>query len=93
LGINIVGDDEIDKSKNKVAAYEGVESSITSITPQALLKKLSSDKLKCESFDDFKQYLRKLWSEEKYQNEEAKSWNDYNDVPAKECRKLTTFIK
>ena len=93
LGINIVGDDEIDKSKNKVSAYEGVESSITSITPQALLKKLSSDKLKCESFDDFKQYLRKLWSEEKYQNEEAKSWNDYNDVPAKECRKLTTFIK
>lgn len=93
LGINIVGDDEIDKSKNKVAVYEGVESSITSITPQALLKKLSSDKLKCESFDDFKQYLRKLWSEEKYQNEEAKTWNDYNDVPAKECRKLTTFIK
>jgi hypothetical protein len=93
LGINIVGDDEIDKSRNKAIVYENVETSIVNITPQALLKKLSSDKLKCESFDDFKNYLRKLWSEEKYKNEEAKAWTDFNDIPAKECRKLTTFIR
>jgi hypothetical protein len=93
LGINIVGDDEIDKSKNKVAAYENAESNIVNITPQGLLKKQAKDKLGCESFDDFKTYLRKLWQEETYKNEEAKTWNDFTAIPARECRKLSSFIK
>lgn len=93
LGINIVGDDEIDKSKNKVAAYENAESNIVNITPQGLLKKQAKDKLGCESFDDFKSYLRKLWQEETYKNEEAKTWNDFTAIPARECRKLSSFIK
>ena len=93
LGINIVGDDEIDKSKNKVAAYENAESNIVNITPQGLLKKLAKDKLGCDNFDEFKTYLRKLWQEETYKNEEAKAWNDFTAIPAKECRKLTSFIK
>ncbi len=93
LGINIVGDDEIDKSKNKISVYENAESSIVNITPQGLLKKLAKDKLGCDSFDDFKSYLRKLWQEETYKNEEAKVWNDFTAIPAKECRKLTSFIK
>jgi hypothetical protein len=93
LGINIVGDDEIDKSKNKVAAYENSETNIVNITPQGLLKKQAKDKLGCESFDDFKTYLRKLWQEETYKNEEAKAWNDFTTIPAKECRKLLSFIK
>jgi hypothetical protein len=93
LGINIVGDDEIDKSKNKVASYENSESNIVNITPQGLLKKQAKDKLGCESFDDFKTYLRKLWQEETYKNEEAKTWNDFTSIPARECRKLSSFIK
>lgn len=93
LGINIVGDDEIDKSKTKASVYENTESSIVNITPQGLLKKLAKDKLGCDSFDDFKTYLRKLWQEERYKNEEAKIWNDFTAIPAKECRKLTSFIK
>ncbi len=93
LGINIVGDDEIDKSKNKVAAYENSESNIVNITPQGLLKKQAKDKLGCESFDEFKTYLRKLWQEETYKNEEAKTWNDFTAIPARECRKLSSFIK
>ncbi len=93
LGINIVGDDEIDKSKNKTSSYENAESAIVNITPQGLLKKLAKDKLGCDSFDDFKKYLRKLWQEETYKNEEAKVWSDFNAIPAKECRKLTSFIK
>lgn len=93
LGINIVGDDEIDKSKNKVASYENSESNIINITPQGLLKKQAKDKLGCESFDDFKTYLRKLWQEETYKNEEAKTWNDFTAIPARECRKLSSFIK
>lgn len=93
LGINIVGDDEIDKSKNKNSSYENAESNIVNITPQGLLKKLAKDKLNCNSFDDFKIYLRKLWQEETYKNEEAKVWNDFSSIPARECRKLTSFIK
>ena len=93
LGINIVGDDEIDKSKNKIASYENSESNIVNITPQGLLKKQAKDRLGCESFDDFKTYLRKLWQEETYKNEEAKGWNDFTAIPARECRKLSSFIK
>ena len=93
LGINIVGDDEIDKSKNKNYVYENIETSINDISPQGLLRKQAKDKLNCSSFDDFKNYLRKLWSDEKYKNEEAKSWKDFSCVPAKECRKLLAFIK
>jgi hypothetical protein len=93
LGINIVGDDEIDKSKNKTSSYENSESSIVNITPQALLKKLAKDKLGCTSFEEFKGYLRKLWQEEVYKNEDAKAWNDFTVIPARECRKLTSFIK
>lgn len=93
LGINIVGDDEIDKSKNKTLFYENSETSIINITPQALLKKLAKDKLGCSSFEEFKTYLRKLWQEEIYKNEDAKAWNDFSVIPARECRKLTSFIK
>jgi len=93
LGINIVGDDEIDKSKNKTPSYEGVESSISDITPQGLLRRQAKDKLSCSSFDDFKNFLRKLWTDDLYKNEEAKSWKDFTCVPAKECRKLLSFIK
>ena len=93
LGINIVGDDEIDKSKNKISSYEGSESTIVNITPQGLLKKQAKDKLNCESFEEFKTFLRKLWSEKLWQNENVSDWKDFADVPAKECRKLTPLIK
>jgi len=93
LGINIVGDDEIDKSKNKVSSYEGAESTIVNITPQGLLKKQAKDKLKCESFDDFKTFLRKLWVEKLYQNENIGDWKDFSDIPGKECRNLSVLIK
>ena len=92
LGINIVGDDEIDKSKNKVSSYENAESSIVNITPQGLLKKLAKDKTGCESFEDFRNILRKLWQEDKYKNDEAKGWNDFASIPAKECRKLSAIL-
>jgi hypothetical protein len=93
LGINIVGDDEIDKSKNKVASYENSELVISDITPQGLLKKQAKSKLNCSSFDDFKIFLRKIWQDGSYKNEEVKSWEDFVDIPAKECRKLTSLIK
>lgn len=93
LGINIVGDDEIDKSKNKFSSPESSESVISDITPQGLLKRQAKTKLNCSSFDDFKIFLRKVWQEGSYKNEEVKSWEDFVDIPARECRKLSSLIK
>jgi len=93
LNINIVGDEEIDKSKSKTFAYETVEQMVSDITPQGILKKIAKDKIQCEDFDDFKNTLRKFWTEDKYKNEEAKNWNSFEAIPAKECRKLISLIK
>jgi hypothetical protein len=93
LNIHIVGDDEIDKSKSKNKTYESSDQMIDGdISPQNLLKKHSFKKLNINSFEDFKQKLRLMWTEETYQNPEAKSWNSFKDIPAKECRKLISII-
>ena len=94
LGINIVGDDEIDKSKNKTFSYENSEQSSSDgdISPQGLLKKHVFKKIKAENFESFKEHLREMWKKEEYQNDQAKEWESFKDVPAKECRKLISLI-
>ena len=44
--------------------------------------------------EDFKNKLRELYKKEEYVNdpEVIKSWEDYKDIPAKECRKLLKLI-
>lgn len=92
LGINIVGDEEIDKSKNK--SFSNLENTeIVSITPQSLLVKHISDKLQINSFDEFMNHLRKMWKEETYKNEEVSKWQSFSSIPARECRKLISIIK
>ena len=92
LGINIVGDEEIDKSKNK--SFSNIENTeIVSITPQSLLAKHISDKLQINSFEEFMNHLRKMWKEETYKNEEVSKWQSFSSIPAKECRKLISIIK
>ena len=94
LNIHIVGDEEIDKSKNKTKIYETIEQIQVDgdISPQNLLKKHASKKLSADSFEEFKQKLRDMWTSELYQNPEAKNWNSFKDIPAKECRKLISII-
>ena len=91
LNIHIVGDDEIDKSKNKVA-YEESESIVQSLTPQSALKNSAKQNLGCEDFEAFKKHLRKLWKDETYKNEEAANWNSFEDIPIKESRKLLSIV-
>ena len=91
LNIHIVGDDEIDKSKNKTA-YEESESIVQSLTPQSALKNSAKQHLNCQDFADFKKHLRKLWKDETYKNEDAANWNSYDDIPIKECRKLLSLV-
>jgi hypothetical protein len=91
LNIHIVGDDEIDKSKNKTA-YEESDAIVQSLTPQSALKNAAKQYLDCQDFDAFKQHLRKLWKEETYKNEDVANWSSFEDVPIKECRKLLSIV-
>lgn len=93
LKVHVVGDEEIDKSDpSKNIKAEDSSSTSASITPVGLLKKTLFDKFGCDSFEGFKNILRKMWEDDVYRNEDAKDWNTYKNVPKKECRKLTSII-
>ena len=94
LNVHIVGDDEIDKSNGLPQHPEADEvEPLKKLTPNGVLESLASSKLKCVSFDGFKDKLRELWTLELYRNDEAKNWQKYDDVPAKEARLLINIIK
>jgi hypothetical protein len=93
LNIHIVGGDEIDSSKNKAPIDTGTSKS-TDISPQGILAKNLNDKLGVSSFEGFKDWLRALYVDKKYEGDtdQVKSWNDFKDIPAKECRKLLKLL-
>ena len=94
LNVHIVGDDEIDKSNGLPQHPETDEvEPLKKLTPNGVLESLASSKLKCASFDGFKDKLRELWTLELYRNDKAKNWQKYDDVPAKEARLLINIIK
>jgi len=95
LNVHIVGDDEIDKS-NGVPQHPEADDPVEplkKLTPNGVLENLALNKLKCASFNDFKDKLRELWALELYRNDDAKNWQKYDDVPAKEARLLINIIK
>lgn len=94
LNVHIVGDDEIDKSDpNKVPAQAQSQASASGLDPSSILEQAATKDLGCGSFTDFKESLRKFWAKEMYRNEEAGSWESYEDIPAKEARILLKIIK
>lgn len=94
LGINIVGDDEIDKSKNnKNNKKETTVIEIADISPQALLSAHAHKVLGIDNFEDFLDHLRQMWKDKTYQHEDIVNWKNYSSIPAKECRKLIFLIK
>ena len=95
LGVHIVGADEIDKSDGKAVkkSSSGDDSHIFAITPTGTLQKTLAEVLNITNFDDFKEYLRTLWKNEAYKNEDIKDWNDFKDIPAKECRIIIALIR
>ena len=95
LNVHIVGDDEIDKSNGTPQHPETEDEGepLKKLTPNGVLENLASSKLKCGSFDDFKNKLRELWTLELYRNDKAKEWTGYDDIPAKEARLLINIIK
>ena len=98
LNIHIVGADEIDKSKDSVNLF-----SVEASSDEPLEKILSPNARLFQdwqdydggggNFNDFKETLRSLWKKEIYKNEDAQNWNDFNDVPAKEARKIRAALK
>jgi hypothetical protein len=85
LGIHIVGADEIDSSKNKSPIEVPTSSTAKDISPQGILKEKAGT-----DFNSFLNELRKLYGDGKYENdpEIIKTWKNFKDIPAKECRKL-----
>ena len=89
LGIHIVGADELDSSKNKSPIEVATASVAKDISPQGILKEKAGT-----DFDSFKGCLRAWYKTNAYTNdpEIIKTWNDYKDIPAKECRKLLKLL-
>ena len=92
LNIHIVGADEIDTSNGKkVVAPQQKEAG--SYGPLAILM----DRLQLndtqEDFETFKEILRGLWKNKQYQNEDAKEWAGWSDIPTKEVSKLVKILK
>lgn len=80
LNINIVGDDEIDKSPPD-------EKETTDLSPNGKLKEMLAKKKSINSYEEFKNILRDWHKEDVYRNsEEIKTWADFSDIPAKDCR-------
>jgi len=97
LNIHIVGADEIDNSNKAETGdsveYDGFDSQNIALTPQKTLQKAFNEKSGSDSIEEFKGLLREFWSNETYRNQDAKSWSDFSDIPAKECRRLITLVK
>jgi hypothetical protein len=89
LGIHIVGADEIDSSKNKAPIEVATASVAKDISPQGILKEKAGT-----DFDSFKGCLRAWYKTGAYlyAPEVIKTWDDFKDIPAKECRKLLKLL-
>jgi len=101
LNIHIVGADEIDKSKNRVADIgDLIVSNALPISAQGTLEKAVNEKLKLLSFEEFKAFLRTLWKKANDEQdkpvlellEEAKNWKEFKDISAKTSRVLLKIV-
>ena len=92
LNVHIVGDDEIDKSSG-IQQSQAFSTQSMGISPTEILKNQCSSILNCADFNCFKEKLRSFWEKELYKNIDAKKWESYEDIPAKEARVLLKVIK
>jgi hypothetical protein len=91
LNIHIVGVDEF-VPKNAPSSHSDTGSYIA-VTPQITLEKALAGQ-GINSLEEFKEkLLRPMWKNKKYTNEKAADWNDFNDIPPRECLKLLALIK
>lgn len=93
LNINIVGDDEIDKSGQSLSidSSENPEESSYIMKPHETLEKAAIDK-GIKTFESFVEWLREQWKIDTYKNKDAVNWTQYSEIPPKECRKLLFIL-
>lgn len=94
LNIHIVGDDEMDKSTPGTTVPASSESD-DPFSPTTTLKKKAKESLNCETFEDFKVCLRNWWQEKRegvYKNDSLKSWENWDDISARDARKLIALV-
>lgn len=94
LNVHIVGDDEMDKSSIGAPTATPAESD-DPFSPTTTLKKKAKDSLGCETFDEFKVHLRQWWQDKQdgvFQNQSLKSWENWDDISAKDARNLIGLI-
>jgi hypothetical protein len=95
LGIHIVGVDELDKSdKSKSMSMDASnDAENASISKPSEVLQSKAEECGFKSFSDFKNlFLREMWTKGSYKNEATKNWISYDEIPAKECRKLLTLL-
>jgi len=91
LNVHIVGDDEIDKSDNKKTASSGSND----LSPSGFLKKELKEKHNVSDYSEFLPLLRELHKSNKISisTDVIKTWNNFNDISAKDCRVLLGVLK
>ncbi|NDG52609.1 MAG: hypothetical protein EBY39_06245 [Flavobacteriia bacterium] len=91
LNVHIVGDDEIDKSDNNSKQ----SSQSNDLSPAGVLKKELLEKHGISSYEDFLPKLRELHKSGKISisTDIIKTWSDFSDISAKECRILIGVLK
>ena len=87
LNIHIVGADEIDKSGTPPLERD----TTVAISPQDVLEKNARGK-GYDDFDSFKAFLRTLWADDSYKNEDVKNWTSFKSIPPKEARILLALL-
>lgn len=91
LNVHIVGDDEIDKSDGTPQSSQSSD-----MSPSSFLKKMLKEKHSITEYEDFKDLLRGLHKSgmvDKIPTDTIKSWSNFSDISAKDCRILLGVIK
>jgi hypothetical protein len=90
LNVHIVGDDEIDKSDKTPQQTQSND-----LSPNGVLKKELSDKHGIHSYEEFLPKLRELHKAGRItiSTDVIKTWKDFSDISAKECRVLIGVLK
>jgi hypothetical protein len=89
LNIHIVGADEIDSSNGTSPATVQANNKDKFSPLNVLMDKTG---LSDEEFSTFKDILRGLWKGNKYKNESAADWEEWEDIPKKEIMKLLKIL-
>lgn len=93
LNIHIVGSDEIDSSrKGGSQAVESEQNEVSLPSPQHMLE-ITAQKHGVGNFIKFQEWLVNAERIGLYSNPNSQDWTDFESIPAKEARVLTSTLK